>query len=120
MNNYRGFTLIEVLIALTILAIALTAVMFSVQVSIKSTNHIRDKLAAHWVAMNIISSIQVGVLPSPTDSFEQGDSEMLNRVFCWKVKIDQSENNYYERVTVDVRLKNASVPLEHLIGFIKI
>ena len=50
-SNLRGFTLFEVLVALSIIAIAMTAVM-KVQVQ-QSRNHLylEQKIAAHWIAL---------------------------------------------------------------------
>jgi general secretion pathway protein I len=116
----KGFTLIEVLIALIILAIALTAAVFAVQTSIRNTDRIHDKLSAHWIAMNVISSMQVGLISPPTDSVEDGESTMLNKTYTWTAGIDQKSNGAYERIYVDVSLKETTNQLEHLIGFLPI
>lgn len=115
-NN--GFTLIEVLIALLILAIALTAAILAVQTSIRSTDRVYDKLRAHWVAMNVISSMQVGLIPPPTDTPQDGESNLLAKNYRWTTGIDQPSNGAYERVYVDVRLSGTSARLVHLIGFL--
>lgn len=118
-SNNKGFTLIEVLIALMILAIALTAVILASQNSIRNANHIKDKLAAHWVAMNVISRMQVGRLASPTNgNLSRGEAHMLGKTFEWMAGVDQKNNGYYKRIYINVSEKASSIKLEHLIGFI--
>ncbi len=116
----HGFTLLEVLIALVIIAIALVAVELAVERSVHDTDRVREKMAAHWVAMNVISRMQVGLLAPPLDASHSGDSPMLGREYEWTSGIDQKGNGYYERVYVDVKRKDIPGIIEHLIGFIKL
>lgn len=118
-GNNSGFTLIEVLVALMILAIALTAVVLASQNSIRTTNHVKNKLAAHWVAMNVISRIQVGMSAPPTDEQNNGEAHILGKTFDWTAGVDQHGNGFYTRIYVDVTQKDSTIRLEHLIGFIK-
>lgn len=59
MKNKLGFTLIEVLIALAILAIALTALLKNSAENIYYTNRIKEKTIKHWVAMQAINKVQM-------------------------------------------------------------
>ena len=62
----RGFTLIEVLIALAVLAIALSAVIKGVSANANNAAHLRDRMLAHWVAMNKVTELQTNTtLPTP-------------------------------------------------------
>jgi len=118
-NSSAGFTLIEVLIALMILAIALTAVILASQNSIRTTNHLSNKLAAHWVAMNVLSRMQIGLLAPPTkENSSHGESQMLGKTFEWTAGIEQETSIYYKRIFINVRKKESMNQLEHLIGFI--
>ena len=79
----QGFTLIEVLIALLIIAIALTASVQATNSSIRATTHVRQMMMAHWVGLNILSQIQTGLLPLPVSSSSQGQSQLLSQTFSW-------------------------------------
>ncbi len=116
----QGFTLIEVLVALTILAIALMAITLTVSRSLKTTNLLRNKIAANCVAMNVISSMEVGLLRPPINGTQTGESDCLGRTFEWTVGVDQPGNHYYERVYIDIREKNISATIQHTIGFVEI
>lgn len=118
-NNAAGFTLIEVLIALMILAIALTAAIVSSQNSIRTTNHLRNQLAAHWVAMNVLSRMQIGLVAPPSNgSTGHGEAKMLGSTFEWTAGIEREKNIYYKRIYINVRKKGSTSQLEHLIGFV--
>ena len=115
-----GFTLVEVLIALLILAIALMAAIVATQNSVRDTDHVKNKLAAHWVAMNVMAKMEVGALPLPTSGEQQGESTLLRNAFSWTSGVDQAGDRFYERIYVDVTRKGSSARLEHLVGFVKI
>ena len=51
----RGFTLIEVLVALVIVAIGMAAVLGALSSSANTLSFLRDKTFAQWVALNQIA-----------------------------------------------------------------
>jgi len=117
-NN--GFTLIEVLVALMVLAIAFTAAVLSTQNSIRNTIHIKQNLSAHWVGMNVMSEMQVGVLAPPTESQKaHGEAQQLGKIFEWTAGIDQKGKGY-KRIYINIKEKGKTVRLEHLVGFIHV
>lgn len=86
LHSYRnkGFTLIEVLIALAVLAIALIAVLRALHVSIKSAQHLQEKVYAHWVAENMMANAMLGVVPVPNvGGNASGQQVVMNQTFLW-------------------------------------
>jgi general secretion pathway protein I len=67
MKQQRGFTLIEVLIALAILSIALTAIIKATSQNIRDTAYIQHKMIAHYVALDVINAARAGLINLPTD-----------------------------------------------------
>ena len=65
----RGFSLLEVLVALAIIAIALLALMSAMNHSVQGLSKIEMKITAHTVAMNIIGLLQSGVLSYDVNNF---------------------------------------------------
>src|SRR3990167_11375749 len=86
-HKIAAFTLIEVLVALLIIAIALGAAVCSVNESVRVTRHVRNSVTAHWVGLNILSQIQTGLIAAPTTSnIMHGQVKMLNQEWQWTAK----------------------------------
>lgn len=120
-NKQVGFTLIEVLIALIILAIALTAIIKATQDSIRDTTRVQDRLIAHWVAMNVVAKIQIGLLAVPGKTApEKGTENMMGRIWPWQAAVDVGGNPFYERIHVDVYRPDEKIRVEHLLAFVRL
>lgn len=103
---HAGFTLIEVLIALMIIAIALAAAVRATTESIRATRHVRNVTIAHFIAMNVISEIQTNMLPVSESNPARGETNMLGQDWTWSATI-QSKNQFkLEKIEVKVRLKD--------------
>lgn len=59
MNKLKGFTLIEVMVALTIIAIALASLIKASGGHTNSAAYLKSKTLAHYVAMNEITQLQI-------------------------------------------------------------
>lgn len=60
----RGFTLLEVLVALVIVAFGMGALMATLTSAADSIGHLRDKSFAEWIALNRIAELRLGTAPS--------------------------------------------------------
>lgn len=64
-NKRAGFTLIEVLIALAILSISLTAIIKATSQNIKDTAYLQEKTLALWVGLNELNEARAGYIRLP-------------------------------------------------------
>jgi len=117
----RGFTLLEVLIALGVLGIALGSITQSIGNTINNVSYLRDKTFAHWVGMNHIAEVRSnGKWPSLGNS--DGSEVMGNHEWYWKEKVTPLNEEFKDlrRVEVEVRRerndKKALVSMMVVIG----
>jgi general secretion pathway protein I len=55
----RGFTLVEVLVALVVVALGLAALMVAVQGAARTSGYLRDKTLAQWIGLNRIAEVRL-------------------------------------------------------------
>lgn len=105
MKKHDAFTLLEVLIALMIIAIALSAAVYTTHQSIRIATRVRNNTLAHFVAMDTLSEMQVGLASVPTSSSTLGQTKMGEQEWKWTAKrID--ENAFSTEITVFVDYKH--------------
>jgi general secretion pathway protein I len=112
LNSYNGFTLIEVLIALAVLAISLTALVQSTSTNIRDSNYLRDKTVAVWVATDSMSQIQLGLVkfPQGSDKIEM-TTKMLGQEWSWQAISSKTPDPYTTKVVITVSKINEKQPL---------
>ena len=127
-KSSQGFTLIEVIVALAIIAIGMAAVMTSVTANIGNAAALKERTIAHWVAMNKIAEMQVKkAYPrgrSSTETVEMAGVE-------WNVQVLKSDmrlsglkdfgidTSKYKQLDVQVRLsEEAEYPIVSLTSYI--
>jgi general secretion pathway protein I len=118
-SKQAGFTLIEVLIALAILAIALTAAMRAASVATDSANETKLRTLATWIAQNRIAEINASTtttLPGAGES--NGRQTMANIEFEWKQKISNTPNTAFRKIEVQVLRPGNDQWLANLSGFV--
>lgn len=101
-NKQNGFTLIEVLIALAIIAIALTAIIHTTSQNIRQTIYLQDKTIASWVAQNVMNEARAGLLTIPEDETLEQETTMLGQSWNWTAEVESTPNSKIKKITVDV------------------
>jgi general secretion pathway protein I len=98
----RGFTLIEVLAALVIVALGMLGVIQAVTQSARNGTYLREKTLAHWIAMNVITERRL--LAAPPDVAESSDDvEFAGQRWRWTMTVTQTEVESLRRMDVAVR-----------------
>ena len=103
----RGFTLIEVLVALVIVAVGMSALMGALSSSAKTVVYMQDKTFAEWVALNQIATVRLKLIQSqlPPTGNTNGDIEFANQTWHWRQEVVDSQVPGIRRIDVKVRPK---------------
>jgi general secretion pathway protein I len=102
----RGFTLIEVMVALAIVAIGMVAVIQAVGQTASNAAYLRDKTVAHWIAMNQLTLMRLGLAPA-AEGKSSGDVEMADQRWKWSAEVTQTPVASMKRIDVAVRYADA-------------
>jgi len=101
--SQAAFTLIEIMVALAIIALTMGAIIENTTASTKTAAYLRDKTIASWIAQNEITLIRAKRLWS-NKSNKQGSVEMAGQEWLWKMSIKKTDDKDMRRITVDVFL----------------
>jgi general secretion pathway protein I len=83
----RGFTLIEVMVALVIVAFGMGAVLAALSASANNIAALHDKTLAQWIALNLVADTRLN-LQMPTAGSTQGDVKAFgNADWHWQQDI---------------------------------
>ena len=115
----RGFTLLEVLVALAILALALMAALRAGAVAAQNAGEIRQRQLADWVAQDRLEEHRArrDWLPVGGNS---GDVEQGGSRFRWEETINSTPNVQFRRIDIRVRPADQpdGAPLARITGFL--
>ena len=111
-NNNSGFTLIEVLVAMAIMAVALPALMSLIAQQIQATRELRDQTAAYWLAENQLNRLRLqhqlnGAVPNAAIADK---AEMLDTTWYWRIEPEQTVSELI-RIQVTVSRDEDEEPL---------
>ena len=100
-RNLWGFTLVEVLVALTILAIALAAAARAANVATDSAQDTRMRTLATWVAQNRVAEL-TATRSFPAVGTVNGRSSMAAMEFEWRQVTSETPNAAFRKVEIKV------------------
>jgi general secretion pathway protein I len=116
----RGFTLVEVLVALMIVAIGLSALMITVSSTARTSGYLRDKTLAQWMALNRLSEVRLN-LSKFGQNTDTGEIYFANRTWHYDTRYYDTSIPTMKRVVVRVYAGDAKTkgnPVAESIGFL--
>lgn len=119
-RHAAGFTLLEVLIALAVLALSMGAAIKAVSDYTSNQAYLRDRTMAMWVARNVLVRFQVDN-EWPDVGERKGTEDMGKREWRWLAVISQTEEAELRRLDVKVfslESEDDDSPLSVLSGFL--
>ena len=124
-TKHRGFTLLEVLIAILLLALSLTALVRLSGLEARATAHLRDTTFAQWVAANAMAEARLRTNLSPGTRSE-GETTLGQRRWRWQLDTQATEEPSVLRLDAQVfaagteseaRRVDEDAPVASLTGF---
>ena len=112
----RGFTLLEVLIALIVVSLALLALTRTAGGQVGAFDGLRERTLASWVAANVLSETRLAT-PLPPTGVRDGRARLANRDWRWQLEVKATEDRNMRRMDVLVFLGDAKEPSASLSGF---
>lgn len=117
LSGHRGFTLLETLVALAILAIALAAIMRATGAGTNHAEAMRMRVLADWVAQNRLAqhAARGDFLPP---GIQNGEETQAGIRLLWKEEIGVTPNPAFRRIEVSVyAADDPEYALRRLTGF---
>ena len=114
--NKQGFTLIEILLALAVIAIALTALLKVTAQNIETTNRIKEKSISHWVAIQGLTMMQLNLVQVTQNSTQA--TKMLGQSWYWRAAIKSTPVKGLKQVVISLSLKQAGPFREEATGYV--
>lgn len=98
----QGLTLIEVLVALAIIAIAMTAAIKAASLSVQGIGHLQEKTLAAFVANQAINEARVGIIIIPPSAPLKQVTHVLNKDLYWELSQKETPNPHIKEINVKV------------------
>ena len=112
-----GFTLLEVMVALAIVALSLTAVAASMNQMIGSATTMQERTYASWIAQNRIAEMRLANV-MPEVSTTSGEVEFGNTRWVWRAVVSETGIANFRRIDVSVSNEDDDYVIRTVTGFI--
>jgi general secretion pathway protein I len=119
-RSCRGFTLVEVLVALMIVAIGLAALMLTVSSTARTSGYLRDKTLAQWMALNRLSEVRLNLTKFGQNT-DTGEIYFANRTWHFDTRYFDTSISTMKRVVVRIYAGDAKTkgnPVAESTGFL--
>jgi len=116
-ESQKGFTLVEVMVALTIVAFSLTAIAASMNQMIGAANAMRERTYASWIAQNKIAELRLAnVIPKVSST--SGEVDYASSEWAWRAVVSETGIENFFRVDVSVSHAGSDYNIRTVTGFI--
>lgn len=116
MRRVRAFTLIEVLVALAVVALALLALSRTASVQVQAFDGLRERTLAGWVAANVLAETRLAAA-FPATGRGDGRVRFAGRDWRWTREVQATPEAAVRRIDVRVFRADERAPSASLSGF---
>ena len=102
-HRNKGFTLLEVLAALAVIAIGLTALFSALSQGTRLASRVEERMIGNWVASNTMTELKA-LSSWPQVGQKSLDVQMAGRVWYVNQNIKPTEDENIRRIEVNVSL----------------
>ena len=116
-RSSNGFTLLEVMVALAIVALSLTAVTASMSQMINAAQTMRDRTYASWIAQNRIAELRLAAA-TPDVGASNGEVQYANTDWTWRAVVSETGVDDLYRIDVSVSFAGSDDNIRTVTGFV--
>ena len=116
-QRQAGFTLVEVIVALYIIAVSLATIALVMGTMIDDANAMREETYASWIAQNKIAEMRLAnTIPEVTAT--SGETDYAGLTWRWRAVVSESGIENLYRVEVYVFDATGDIQIRKVNGFI--
>ena len=101
--QHQGFTLIEVMLAMAVFAIAGIALLSASSNNARNIGHLDNKMFANWVASNQLVAASLEENWPPKNNLK-GEVELAGKAWFWQQKVIKTTDKDMRAIVMEVRL----------------
>jgi general secretion pathway protein I len=100
-SRQQGFTLIEMVAAVAVLAMAMAAILSGMARYADNAAHLRERTIALWVAHNRLTEIELQPV-WPDVGRSDGEMDLAGRKWKWEVEVKKTTDDQLRRIDIRV------------------
>jgi general secretion pathway protein I len=116
-RNSKGFTLLEVLVALAIVGLSLMAIAGKMVQMLNAASTMRDRTYASWIAHNKITELRLANVPLEVSS-SSGQVDYAGTEWTWRAVVSETGVPELFRVDVTMSFPGGDPLMRPVTGFI--
>jgi general secretion pathway protein I len=113
--RHDGFTLIEVLVAMAVVALGIGALLSTLNTAAGSITYLRNRSLAEWIALNRISETRLA-REAPGTGVTSGEVEYAGSKWVWRQEVIDQDIAGILRLNVSVALASENALKEQKSG----